>query len=310
MKLDVKSMPYDGVNYKKLNPLPLHDLLSLDEINSREIRNTSLTYRYAIKPWLQSKLAPLGILVAIERSDNKKIVFRCRHRGVLKEHQKDAELDGLDGKEVGEDKSDKRYNECCFKIRANYSKKVGKWNISIVNDQHNHPLYPNKLFINNHTPIDLSHTRISQFESQNHDAAAAAAAAVNASHHSVNSDVGGAGVFTILTPPNYTLMASQLYNSNIQERDPNDLNHTLASLNGPEMSDLNASQYKEEQIDDKITVKDKADELNSLVNGVILDKIVKKSGGDVRKFSEEEKRELLSDVIDNVKKSLTKEKLI
>lgn len=102
--------------------------LNLAEINSKERTSSSLTYRYAVKPWLQAKLVPLGVHLAIERSDAKKIVFRCRHK---------TEVDA--STHPG---GPKIYCSCPFKLRANHLKKYNKWNISIVNEKHNHELVP------------------------------------------------------------------------------------------------------------------------------------------------------------------------
>lgn len=61
-----------------------------------------------IKPYINKKLSK--IKVAIERSDNTKIVFRCSRKAM----------------------------PCPFRIRANYSIKSNAWTLLVVSDLHNH----------------------------------------------------------------------------------------------------------------------------------------------------------------------------
>ncbi|PVH17700.1 uncharacterized protein CXQ87_000593 [Candidozyma duobushaemuli] len=68
--------------------------------------------RAEIKPWLSKQLARQNLKVVIERSDNVKIVFRCR-----------------DGSA-----------HCPFRIRGNHSLRTQTWSLSVVNDLHNHPV--------------------------------------------------------------------------------------------------------------------------------------------------------------------------
>lgn len=66
--------------------------------------------RDEIKPWLLQQLAHFKIVVAIERSDNVKIVFRCKSGPPL----------------------------CPFRVRANFSVRSNVWSLLVVNDNHNH----------------------------------------------------------------------------------------------------------------------------------------------------------------------------
>lgn len=65
-----------------------------------------------IKPWLCKQLARHNLSVVTERSDNVKIVFRCR-----------------DGS-----------SHCPFRIRGNHSLRNKTWSLLIINDLHNHPV--------------------------------------------------------------------------------------------------------------------------------------------------------------------------
>lgn len=72
----------------------------------------SFDRKESIKPWLVDQLAPWLIVVAIERSDNIKIVFRCKSGPVL----------------------------CPFRVRANYSIRSKLWTLLVVSDLHNHKI--------------------------------------------------------------------------------------------------------------------------------------------------------------------------
>ncbi|CDK27899.1 unnamed protein product [Kuraishia capsulata CBS 1993] len=74
-----------------------------------------------IKPWLQAQLVPRGINIVIERSDDSKIVFKCRSN-------------------KSSDRS--KVNQCPFRIRANYSLRSHSWALVVISDRHNHPLLP------------------------------------------------------------------------------------------------------------------------------------------------------------------------
>lgn len=73
----------------------------------------SFTRKDKIKPWLVHQLAPLQVGVAIERSDNIKIVFRCKSGPIL----------------------------CPFRIRANYSIRSKLWSLLVISDLHNHKVH-------------------------------------------------------------------------------------------------------------------------------------------------------------------------
>lgn len=66
--------------------------------------------REDIKPWVTEKLSQQLINVCIERSDNLKVVFRCK-----------------DGSPV-----------CPFRMRANFSARTGLWTLKMINEYHNH----------------------------------------------------------------------------------------------------------------------------------------------------------------------------
>ncbi|AOA61243.1 Transcription factor [Komagataella phaffii CBS 7435] len=117
-----------------------------------------------IKPWLQSQLIVKGINIVIERSDDSKIVFKCKNSGVcgtdedhvhfaIKQRKRANRVKGLS---VSEKEDNERFissekkklkdlrkkHNCPFRIRANFSLRSKKWSIVVVNDEHNHPLYP------------------------------------------------------------------------------------------------------------------------------------------------------------------------
>lgn len=75
--------------------------------------HVSFSRKDSIKPWLTRQLAPWHILVAIERSDNIKIVFRCKSGSLL----------------------------CPFRIRANYLIRSKLWTLLVVLDLHNHKVH-------------------------------------------------------------------------------------------------------------------------------------------------------------------------
>lgn len=72
----------------------------------------SFSRKDSIKPWLVNQLKPWLICVAIERSDNIKIVFRCKSGSLL----------------------------CPFRVRANYSIRSKLWTLRVVSDLHNHKI--------------------------------------------------------------------------------------------------------------------------------------------------------------------------
>ncbi|GCE99799.1 hypothetical protein ZYGM_001633 [Zygosaccharomyces mellis] len=111
-----------------------------------------------IKPWLQKIFYPQGIEIVIERSDNIKVIFKCkaskrgkntkpRRSEVTTTNSMSANFSnaaspstGL-GSIVGKKKrSVSRFNTCPFRIRATFSLKRKKWNIVVVNNSHSHEL--------------------------------------------------------------------------------------------------------------------------------------------------------------------------
>ncbi|SMN19007.1 similar to Saccharomyces cerevisiae YGL071W AFT1 Transcription factor involved in iron utilization and homeostasis [Maudiozyma saulgeensis] len=121
-----------------------------------------------IKPWLQKIFYPQGIELVIERSDNTKVVFKCKasKRGknakepmISKDHQEklsnrnDTSDDDSPDDLINNDSTNKkknikkkkkrsvsRFNVCPFRIRATYSLKRKKWGIVVLNNSHSHDL--------------------------------------------------------------------------------------------------------------------------------------------------------------------------
>ncbi len=94
-----------------------------------------------IKPWLQAQLAPKGITIVIARSDDSKIVFKCKSESRFHGHtHKGLRLGTRKGKKHCSGPEYAVHPECPFRIRANYSVRAGTWSLVIVNDRHNHPL--------------------------------------------------------------------------------------------------------------------------------------------------------------------------
>ncbi|GME99717.1 unnamed protein product [[Candida] boidinii] len=124
--------------------------------------------KHLIKPWLQSKLVHKGINIVIERSDDTKIVFKCKNtnlNGKNRRYKKRKLLKKIEDNNNNNEEEDNNNNNnnnnnndeaddeeknsilknkrsCPFRIRANFSLRAKKWSIVIVNDQHNHNLYP------------------------------------------------------------------------------------------------------------------------------------------------------------------------
>lgn len=78
-----------------------------------DVATASFASKEEIKPWLQQQYEPYQLAVAIERSDNVKIVFRCRAGRSL----------------------------CPFRIRANYSVRSGRWTLLVMCDLHDHKVH-------------------------------------------------------------------------------------------------------------------------------------------------------------------------
>lgn len=131
-----------------------------------------------VKPWLQKIFYPQGIEIVIERSDNMKIVFKCKAAKRVKGSKSTSSLskstllannsganlpsssgtcDNADGYSPNSNSNSnsnsasnsasqrkKRavspYNTCPFRVRATYSLKRKKWNIVVVNNAHSHSL--------------------------------------------------------------------------------------------------------------------------------------------------------------------------
>lgn len=118
-------------------------LIYLDSVPNFEDKND-------IKPWLQKIFYPQGIELVIERSDNLKVVFKCKaaKRGrrslqdltpeekrtqeeLAREHEK---------KRKNSKRSVSKFNHCPFRVRATYSLKRKKWSIVVLNNTHSHAL--------------------------------------------------------------------------------------------------------------------------------------------------------------------------
>lgn len=107
--------------------------------------------RSEIKPWLQKIFYPQGIEIVIERSDNIKVVFKCKAakrgkntRASESPHEQfnvpsEPPVD-LNTNKKKKKRSVSRFNTCPFRIRATYSLKRKKWSIVVVNNCHSHPL--------------------------------------------------------------------------------------------------------------------------------------------------------------------------
>ncbi|QLQ81179.1 hypothetical protein HG537_0E05340 [Torulaspora globosa] len=104
--------------------------------------------RSEIKPWLQKIFYPQGIEIVIERSDNIKVVFKCKaaKRGKnTRASEPASEQFNVPSKPAESEKKKKKrsvskFNICPFRIRATYSLKRKKWSIVVLNNCHSHPL--------------------------------------------------------------------------------------------------------------------------------------------------------------------------
>lgn len=118
-------------------------LIHLDSVPNFEDKND-------IKPWLQKIFYPQGIELVIERSDNLKVVFKCKaaKRGrrslqdmTPEEKQRQEELAREhEKKRKSSKRSVSKFNHCPFRIRATYSLKRKKWSIVVLNNAHSHSL--------------------------------------------------------------------------------------------------------------------------------------------------------------------------
>lgn len=107
-----------------------------------------------IKPWLQKIFYPQGIEIVIERSDNIKVVFKCKaakrgkHARLQNSIKEPLQPDSSTSVALSADSSSlqkkkrsvSRFNTCPFRIRATFSLKRKKWNVVVVNNSHSHPL--------------------------------------------------------------------------------------------------------------------------------------------------------------------------
>lgn len=99
-----------------------------------------------IKPWLQKIFYPQGIEIVIERSDNIKVVFKCKAARRGKNAREKGSIPPVDTSQASSSPSQKkkrsvsRFNTCTFRIRATFSLKRKKWNIVVLNNTHSHPL--------------------------------------------------------------------------------------------------------------------------------------------------------------------------
>lgn len=98
-----------------------------------------------IKPWLQAQLAPKGISIVIARSDDSKIVFKCKSGSKFHGHllnNKGPRSNTKNSKKHRAGRAHALQPDCPFRIRANFSVRAGTWSLVIVDDRHNHPLAP------------------------------------------------------------------------------------------------------------------------------------------------------------------------
>ncbi|KAL6930534.1 uncharacterized protein HGUI_02859 [Hanseniaspora guilliermondii] len=99
-----------------------------------------------VKIWLQKIFYPLGIEIAIERSDKSKITYKCKALKKKDEvyqnnHVHTPVNEAKDSGEMGKKKRVKsQYNTCPFRIRASYKIKRKKWEVVILNNFHSHQL--------------------------------------------------------------------------------------------------------------------------------------------------------------------------
>ncbi|CAI8493779.1 unnamed protein product [Hanseniaspora opuntiae] len=99
-----------------------------------------------VKIWLQKIFYPLGIEIAIERSDKSKITYKCKALKKKDEVHQNNHVhtpvnETKDGVENGKKKRVKsQYNTCPFRIRASYKIKRKKWEVVILNNFHSHQL--------------------------------------------------------------------------------------------------------------------------------------------------------------------------
>ncbi|KAH3660549.1 hypothetical protein OGAPHI_007135 [Ogataea philodendri] len=129
---DMESGLTKGKQYSPTDENPSSEPLMLDK--------KFFDDKQSIKPWLHSQLEPRGINIVIERSDDTKIVFKCKNTHTFNTSTSFSTSKAQ--KNGSKESARKNKTLCPFRIRANYSLRAKKWSIVVVNDQHNHALYP------------------------------------------------------------------------------------------------------------------------------------------------------------------------
>lgn len=117
-----------------------------------EIDGKTFTSKQEIKPWLQLKLSNNGINIVIARSDDSKIVFKCKCK--FKSNKKNLKKSSNNNSSISKPTKKQPIIPCPFRIRANYSIRLKLWTIVVVNDTHNHHLHHNNININEVPNID------------------------------------------------------------------------------------------------------------------------------------------------------------
>lgn len=123
------------------NEMPNHSPNSSTRLKLK-LENQFFTEKADIKPWLQDRLDSLGINIVIERSDDTKIVFKCKYScsSPASEDENNSKITKPKLKSKSRKSKKKKKKFCPFRIRANYSIRLKHWSLVIVNDTHNHPL--------------------------------------------------------------------------------------------------------------------------------------------------------------------------
>lgn len=110
------------------------------------LENKHFTKKGDIKPWLLKHLCETrGFDIVIERSDDGKIIFKCKN-----------------GKEKCKSQGNIRRKIICpFKIRANFSIKNQMWSLVILNQQHSHEIIDlSSVPITNSEDITISNSEL------------------------------------------------------------------------------------------------------------------------------------------------------
>lgn len=96
-----------------------------------------------VKIWLQKIFYPLGIEIAIERSDKCKITYKCKALKKKDEVYQNSHVHNSVDNNIDSGKKKRvksQYNTCPFRIRAAYKIKRKKWEVVILNNSHSHQL--------------------------------------------------------------------------------------------------------------------------------------------------------------------------